>query len=571
MSSKKKQTSSESGLQLVKDADLRPTNVRELQRAPDSLPPGEDSINVDPSTLTTIIAILLATRQRAYSNLEQIILGEENSVDEETQNANDYFKEYLRENVEAAKIIAEMQEIINEFQERMPRILKSKCIDGRVHGSKAIGRPQTTVLFCRTDGGNLDTSCDNTVFWGRVAMVVQDAKVNTPGTPAIFFALGHHATEGYGGGCAAHNGDYNKALQAAKDQVDAVRKEYKSSNDIYCIYGMQNTTDMSESLIFEDGSQIDNAQLLDELELNDPIDLFQDNFLDTKITDVATNRYVNGLTPRQQLTGGASVPMYSNLQTTLAMEAYLSRELCSIQGAGSTRNFILKPKIFELLQGKLNAVEGLPDSLKGSLLYQMVWNMAYTLHQRNRLAQMTTDESTLYLEHAEDLVCYGEGFELLPRNKAILAKTGRGKDKEALEVAKNVLMKNRKKRSDSGKAQDHLPLVHINVEVTGGINNWDTLNVLVQAPLSARLKIVREVFGDDVRVLTTYSHQHEKQFYPIKIQPEILDATGTVSKGDPRECFPMSTVRGLKRKNTTKDELERRQMAYRDLMLKAAA
>ena len=54
------------------------------------------------------------------------------------------------------------------------------------------------------------------------------------------------------------------------------------------------------------------------------------------------------------------------------------------------------------------------------------------------------------IDHAEELVCYGDGFETLPRNKAVLVKTGRGDDIDALTVAKNVVEKNRKRYK-----QDH--------------------------------------------------------------------------------------------------------------------
>ena len=48
---------------------------------------------------------------------------------------------------------------------------------------------------------------------------------------------------------------------------------------------------------------------------------------------------------------------------------------------------------------------------------------------------MPDSEKAKHLDHDEELICYGDGFELLPRNKTILVKTGRGDDVNALQVA----------------------------------------------------------------------------------------------------------------------------------------
>src|SRR3989339_1274767 len=109
----------------------------------------------------------------------------------ETKKANEYFEGYLKKNNSSAETLSSMREIIDEFSKRTPRMFVSKCIDGRVHGSKGKGYPPTTITFSRTEGNNLDTGMNNTVFWGRINRVLLDARYNTPGVPALFIALAH--------------------------------------------------------------------------------------------------------------------------------------------------------------------------------------------------------------------------------------------------------------------------------------------------------------------------------------------------------------------------------------------
>ncbi|MFA6033420.1 MAG: hypothetical protein WC889_11020, partial [Myxococcota bacterium] len=127
---------------------------------------------------------------------------------------------------------------------------------------------------------------------------------------------------------------------------------------------------------------------------------------------------------------------------------------------------------------------------------------------------------------AEELVCYGDGFETLTRNKSVLVKIGRGDDIDALTVAKNVLEKNRTRYK-----QDHTLLVHINIEVNGEMMSWDDFNDNVGSRIFTMRRNVDHVFGDDVAILTSYSYRDQKRFYPVKI-----------SKGDPRIVYPADVI-----------------------------
>jgi hypothetical protein len=360
---------------------------------------------------------------------------------------------------------------------------------------------------------------------------------------------------GHGHGCAAHGLDDTKALEEAQQQATGVQNICKPE-DLYVLYGMTNTDDMSECLVFPDGTDIDSAQLIDALHLREPSDVFQKSFLDRYLDDEATDRYVHHLTPRTLLKG-VEAPLYRDLQTSLAMEAYLIREVTRVHKHPVENNTFLNPDLLAQISDRLRRVTSLPLSLVGALTYQVIWNTAYALFQRNRLAAMAPAERQEHLDHAEELVCYGEGFALLSRNKAVLVKTGRGNDEEALRVAQKVLTNNRK-----NKIQSQPPLVHINVEVSGELTNWDAFNDQALSKLKTMLMPVYGVFGDDARVLTTYSYKDEKKFYPVKVQSAEEGDTE-----DPRESYAPDVTRQLTDQNFTRAELERRENAYVQFLL----
>jgi hypothetical protein len=484
----------------------------------------------------------------------------------ERRMARTFFQQYLQENVEASETIMDMREIIDEFRMRAPHMIVLKCIDGRVHGSKGKGYPPTTVDFFRTEGSKLNNAIGNMAFWKRMDRKAIDATRNTPGMPALFIALAHTGDEGHG--CAAQSKDADgnpipdkelvrsNSLQTVAEHAEAVRKQY-APDQVYALHGMTNTDDMSEHLIFEDGTELDTAAIIDDIgTLTNPSDIFTEEFLDQPIPDAALRRHTGERTVRELLEGN-DAPLYRDLETAIAMEAFLMREISS--SAQSGKNSIVNPAVFQAVDDTLAKVDGLPDSLRGPLLYQTIWNVAYTLYQRNRLALMSEgEEKEEHLEHAETLVCYGEGFELLPRNRAVLAKTGRGDDREALRVAKAVLEGNRKKRP-----QQHKPVVHINVETTGALDGWDAFNAQVLSRLAAMTREVYDVFGTDVHIMTTYSHQNEKRFYPV----QTFQATPSRPQ-DPRLSFPVDLSVGLNERTFTR-ELDRRQTEYADEMFAA--
>ncbi len=479
--------------------------------------------------------------------------------------ARHFLTKYFQENVQASETIVDMHDIIHEFLLRAPRVNFLKCIDGREHGSKGIGYPPTTIDFFRTEGCRLNTGIGNMPFWRRMDRRAIDAARCTPGTPALFIAQAH--TGHMGGGCAAQARDANgellpkstvieNSLRTVTDHAEAVRRQY-SPDAVYAIHGITNTDDMSKRFIFPDRTVIDTSEIIESTRkkcaLLHSSDVFTANFLNHPIPDSAIGQHTENLKVRE-IMGGDDAPMYRRLETAIAMEAYLLREISS--SAQSGNNTIVNPAVFHAVQSILEDISDLPQSLKGPLLYQTIWNIAYTLYQRNRLENMSPEEREEHLEHAETLVCYGEGFELLPRNKAILAKTGRGDDRAALLVAKTVLEGNRKKRP-----QNHKPIVHINVETTGRVDSWNAFNEQVSSRLAAMTREVYDVFQTDVSVVTTYSHQEQKRYYPVQTYPATPE-----KPHDPRLSFPIDLSVGLKNDPTFANELMRREHEYADEM-----
>ncbi len=436
--------------------------------------------------------------------------------------ARDFFHAYLSENISDVDTLERMRNVIAEFSSRAPKIIVTKCIDGRVHGSNAKGYPPTTIHFGRTEGNKVSLDPGNFWFWNRIDRVVKDAHFNTPETPGLFIAFMHHSPRGHG--CATHNSDDALALAAIEEQIAGVRKIYKES-ELYVMGGDTNTDIMAETLIFPGNHRIDTENIIGYCNLKKSRDLFHESFLKNQIGDVATSRNVDHKTP-EQLLNGIHPEFFTNFQYCLNMQNYLMREITTTinKDRGDLKRLI-RPDIIDYIFVTLEQVK-IPKTLVGPILYQIIWNIIYALYQANLIGHLTPDQLALHLEHAEELICYGDGFEMLSRNKAVLIKTGRGKDIDALTVAKNVLEKNRKRYK-----QDHKLLVHINIEVNGEMMSWNDFNDNVGSRILTMRRNVDTVFGDDVAMLTTYSYRDQVRFYPVKI-----------SKDNPRLVYPADVI-----------------------------
>lgn len=436
--------------------------------------------------------------------------------------ARDFFHRYLSENISDSDTLERMRHVIAEFTARAPKMIVMKCIDGRVHGSKAKGYPPTTVLFGRTDGNRVNMDRSNFWYWNRIDRVVKDAHFNTPETPALFIAFMHHSPRGFG--CASHNSDDSAALKSIEAQMEGVRKTYRE-DELYVMGGDTNTDIMAETLIFPGGARIDTEEIIRYCNLKGPRDVFHESFLVNSISDVATWRN-SGQRSLGDLLAGIQPEFFTNFQVCLNMQNYLLREITAMmrKDRGDLKRLV-RPDILDYIFVTLDRV-ALPENLAPPILYQIIWNITYAMYLTNLLGHLSPIELEAHLDHAEELICYGDGFAILPRNKAVLVKTGRGDDMDALAVAEKVLERNR-----SRYPQDHPPLVHINIEVNGEMMQWHDFNDNVGSRILTMSRNVDALFGRRVNILTTYSYRDLKRFYPVKI-----------SKDDERLVYPADVI-----------------------------
>jgi hypothetical protein len=212
-----------------------------------------------------------------------------------------------------------MKPVISEFASRAPKILVTKCIDGRVHGSKAKGYPATTIRFGRTDGNIVSTAKNNYSFWNRIDSTVNDAICNTPEMPAIFIAYMHKSDKGFG--CAAHNNNEEESLKAIQNQTREIQKIF-STDRLYVLQGITNTDLMAETLLFDESIRISSEDLISDFSLNNLTDIFYKGFLKYPIKDPATARFVNFKTPEELMIGNPPL-FHSDFQTSLSLKSFL--------------------------------------------------------------------------------------------------------------------------------------------------------------------------------------------------------------------------------------------------------
>ena len=419
----------------------------------------------------------------------------------------EYISYYLKENIIESETLHRMKPVISEFASRAPKILVTKCIDGRVHGSKAKGYPTTTIRFGRTDGNIVSTAKNNYSFWNRIDSTVNDAICNTPEMPAIFIAYMHKSDKGFG--CAAHNNNEEESLKAIQNQTREIQKIF-STDQLYVLQGITNTDSMAETLLFDESIRISSEDLISDFSLNNLTDIFYKGFLKYPIKDPATARFVNFKTPEELMIGNPPL-FHSDFQTSLSLKSFLLLEISRIINDNDPLSQkLVQPDLFHALLSLLKNIKSLPKSLIPAFFYQMFWNISYAINQKNKLDSMTEYEQLKIIDHAEEIICYGDGFELLPRNKTILVKTGRGNDIEALQVAKRVLEKNRSKKNP-----EYSKIIHLNIEVSGEQISWEDFNENISSKLHTMLRPISEIFDQDINILTTYSYRDQKRFYPI--------------------------------------------------------
>ena len=224
------------------------------------------------------------------------------------------------------------------------------------------------------------------------------------------------------------------------------------------------------------------------------------------------------------------------------------KEISEIAKSDGKKNKVINPQLFKLIWDQLKEVKGLPEGLRGSLLYQIVFNVAYSIYKRRQVPKMSEEEKKKELDHGEELICFGDGFELLSRNSAILAKIGRGDNTEALRTSKDVW--------EHRFGKQKTPKIHMNIEVPGKIDSWSSFTSYVLNKLETMRAEVIEVFGTNVHIMATYSYEDKKMFLPVQT---IIKGKTSINR---KRVFPMDIVEGMQSREYTETNLAHRERDY---------
>lgn len=453
-----------------------------------------------------------------------------------------YFHGYLKRNAETARVLREMKGMIRRFEQYAPPMGVLACIDGRMHGSEGLGYPPTTVKPIRTDGAIIEMEEPNDPFWTDINTLLASAPENGRLKPPVFIAFAHRSELDHG--CARHGENDGKALTTVARQIRPIR-EIKG-NQLYAVHGMVNTDDLSQTIVFPDGKKIDASTIIRQVWGNAPSGsihpeaVFTSGFLNSRVADADIDRLLKQQTPASVF--GSPCPVYTDLKTRIAIKTHLieaiTKEVDQRVDDSSFQSKVVHPDVFDRVVATLQGVEGLPRTLFGPFAYQIIWNIAYALHLRRRISNMTPEERKKYLGHGEEIIGYGRGYETVDRGVMVLVQRGSGDVHSTLATAKDVMVGNRSRLAAKPR---HPILVHANREISSEPHDWDSFNPMVVAELQTMLGEIKRVFGDDVRVLTTYSLRNQKQFIPIQITGSGLGAPDLAHLTP----YPIDVIRNL--------------------------
>lgn len=417
-------------------------------------------------------------------------------------------RDHLRHNVKIATEFQKSQEVIAAINAPLPYLFITKCVDGRVHGTRSKGLPPIShkTKIRRSDGNRFITDAKNGHFWETVHELAIEAHYRSPKMPVVAISLGHFSGTSNDLGCAAHHEESDKALKCVKDQAMALQKS--AAGNIIPVYGMTDTDNLLHHLwlLDEKNSDIDPAQMIHDLNLKTPMDLFTSEFLEKPATEIGI-RNMNGEKIGDLLQGDI-LPFFHDISTSLHLQQFLLETFA--KELPDNENTIVNPNLLHAFRKKFTELDNaIPAILHPFFIYMLVWNMGYGLYKNQRLATMPDKEKKAYLGHSEKLICYGEGFQTLGRNDALLVKPGRMDISIPLAVTSKVINSVR-----TMYPQPFPPVVHINFELDHAPNTPEIPKIL--AVLTTRINQVIEVFGENVRIFTTYSIEDEKCFYPVK-------------------------------------------------------
>jgi hypothetical protein len=447
-----------------------------------------------------------------------------------TEAAHAYFRQNLEKNREAARVFNQMLPVIEQFAEQANvSMIVCKCMDGRAHTNNHKGLPPTFATNLRSQGNVIDTGRGNRDLWNLFEY--QAAMANSEGKFLVILTSAHRSD--LSGGCAAFKRPYDASTKSGDERAEfnvheqalqlatAIHEDDSiDSNRVQVLSAMTNTDtgamrfyDHSGELIF------DTESLLKSEVLRDSSDVFEGAFLYHPISESWAHESIRGRTP-QSLLDGPSAPFFSDMRIKMALEAYLMRR---IKDGGSNSGLdVVRHDILKRMHERFGRM---PQPIHHFLTYIMAANLANAAHCRNendRLAKLDPEKLKLRLTHGELKMAYSlTGHDLEEPNTMILVKPGAGSDEVSVQIGKSVLTHN----LNTLHLQDKLPpLVHINIEVDEPIDTWEHY-LEVRSRMRAKLGIVKQVVGNDVRILTTYSYRQHvkgvqtKQFFPLSANP----------------------------------------------------
>lgn len=440
-----------------------------------------------------------------------------------------FFAEKLKSNREGACVLNEMLPTIQEFARFAGvKVEVCKCMDGRLHGNDHKGLPPTFAVNRRSQGNVIDVSRSNKDLWDGIGAALIEAK--SQGVPLLIIGSAHRAE--LGSGCAAHKKEWDtrpadgdsRALNAVKEQTLQFRSAFGKNDNVQILSAMTNTD--TGAMAFYDRDEVFSAEaVMTKAKLRDARDVYEGEFMAQKIEEDWAHLSIKGKTPAQLLVG-STAPVFTDLRTKIAFEAYLMRRVA--EAKPNPGDNIVRPDILEQMQSKLGTVH---EKLKPFLTYMFSMNLAHASHRRNGNTELVKKKDTEGLaarvEHGERVLGYGMGFDLDKPNSIILVKPGGGNDAQSVAIGHKVLNHNLEAMHLAEKLP---PLVHINIELPSPIQNWEEYKVVL-ARILTKVGIVNKEFGTNVRILTSYSYHQSvptdekgvarrKQYFPLNADPE---------------------------------------------------
>ncbi|MBI5755032.1 hypothetical protein HZA41_02335 [Candidatus Peregrinibacteria bacterium] len=436
---------------------------------------------------------------------------EHTHVDTRIENSNQLQQlctNHLRHNVEIATEFERDRNIIEAINALLPYLFITKCVDGRVHGTRSKGLPPISrkTKIRRSDGNQFITGAQNGHFWETINELALKTSYFALQIPAITISLGHFSGTSGNLGCAAHHERSDVALNCVKEQAIAIQKRFPDGS-VIPIYGMTDTDNLLHHFYFlnQQGTEINPAQIIDALNLKTPMDIFASEFLEKSGQSLGIESETKKV---KDLLEGDILPFFHDISTSLHLQKFLLEAVT--KEFPKNENTVLNPALLKAFRKKFTELGAMmPEALRPFFTYMMAWNMGYGLYKNQRLAKMLDKEKKTYLGHSEKLICYGEGFQTLGRNDALLVKPGQMDISIPLSVTQKVITGVRQ-----NYPQPFPPVVHINVEFDHTPSSEEIPKIL--AILKTRADQVCDVFQNDVRIFTTYSTEDEKCFYPVR-------------------------------------------------------